>query len=310
MKLDYLEYLIALNKAGSVNKSAALLHTSPQNVSRVMRQLEEELGCTLFVRTPYGIELTAAGTEAIHMAQDVLSRVDAFRQAYGTAAPADNLCGELTVVSTKIGSVSFMNDAVMQFSRAHPQVRIHYVEDDFMACLALLEQQPNSLGVLPVLADRTYSELPPGFNWQTISCDQICIIVSSTSPLGHYKSVTYKLLRASRFVIYARNRFEDGFWSKIIDRYIADARDLFIAGNGSLFYSKILDEGYIGMGCVKASAMSEMLRGSELRAQLSLIPIRSHATLYNQLVTSQKTPPSPLVQGFIDFLTNIRPAKG
>ena len=37
MKTEYFGYLIMLKQAGSINKSATMLHTSPQNVSRIMR---------------------------------------------------------------------------------------------------------------------------------------------------------------------------------------------------------------------------------------------------------------------------------
>ena len=82
VKIDYLTYLLALKQAGSVNKSALLLHTSPQNVSRVMKQMENEWQVTLFQRRAYGIEFTEAGMEALAMAKDVLTRVAAFRQKY------------------------------------------------------------------------------------------------------------------------------------------------------------------------------------------------------------------------------------
>ena len=78
VKLEYLLYLEALQRAGSVNKSAQLLHTSAQNVSRVLRQLETELGCALFVRTPYGVELTEAGLGAIGLAETIQGEITAF----------------------------------------------------------------------------------------------------------------------------------------------------------------------------------------------------------------------------------------
>lgn len=43
------------------------------------------------------------------------------------------------MAATKIESVRFMNEAVIRFSRLHPQVKIHYVEDDFGCMLGAFE---------------------------------------------------------------------------------------------------------------------------------------------------------------------------
>ena len=53
--IEYIEYLIMLKQTGSINKSAVLLHTSPQNVSRIMKQMEDELNVEPFKRFSYDI---------------------------------------------------------------------------------------------------------------------------------------------------------------------------------------------------------------------------------------------------------------
>ncbi len=306
MKLEYLLYLEALKRAGSVNKSALLLHTSAQNVSRVLRQLETELGCVLFTRTPYGIEMTEAGLEALLMAEDMMKRVAAFKERFAQA-PADEVySGEMMVVVTKIESVRFMNDAVMRFSRRHPQVKLSYVEDDFGACLTLLQKTPDSVGVLPILDDPkgrllggTYAD---DFTWRPLDRDQVCIIVGKQSKLYQYKTVTYNLLKGSRFVIYAKNDFEDGFWSRIIQQYIRQPAEIFVASNGYILYSKIINEGYIGLGCQKSSPHSDTLHNQAMREQVGFIPIRQQAMFHTCIALPVQSANSAVIQGFVAFL--------
>lgn len=306
MKLEYLLYLEALQRAGSVNKSAQLLHTSAQNVSRVLRQLETELGCVLFTRTPYGIEMTEAGLEALLMAEDIVKRVAAFKERFAQAPAEEAYAGEMMVVTTKIESVRFMNDAVMSFSRLHPQVKLSYVEDDFGACLALLRQTSDSVGVLPVLDDPkgrllggTYAD---DFTWRPLDRDQVCIIVGKQSKLYQYKTVTYHLLKGSRFVIYAKNDFEDGFWSQIIQQYIRQPAEIFVASNGYILYSKIINEGYIGLGCQKSSPHSDTLHNQAMREQVGFIPIRQQAMFHNCIVLPGQSADSAVIRGFVAFL--------
>lgn len=306
MKLEYLLYLEALQRAGSVNKSAQLLHTSAQNVSRVLRQLETELGCALFVRTPYGVELTEAGLGAIGLAETIQGEITAFKRRFSQTSDAEVYAGELTVAATKIESVRFMNEAVIRFSRLHPQVKIHYVEDDFGACLELLSRLDSSVGVLPILDDPESRLVPEEygevFSFRPLEQDQVCLIVSRQSKLYQYKSVTYKLLRGGRFVIYAKNDFADGFWSRIIQQYITAPAEIAVASNGYILYSKIIDEGYMGLGTRWASPDSDTLHDQSMREQVGFIPIRQKAAFHNSLVIPRQSAASPLVQAFADFL--------
>ena len=306
MKLEYLQYLEALQRAGSVNKSAQLLHTSAQNVSRVMRQMEAELGCALFVRTPYGIEMTEAGLAAIQLAEDILGRIEAYKARYGQTQTAADYVGELTVVATKIESVRFMNEAVTRFSRQHPQVKLHYVEDDFAACLELLRRVPVSIGVLPILDDPQSQLIPQAYarelSWRPLDQDQVCIIVGKQSKLYRYKTVTYNLLKGGRFVIYAKNDFADGFWSRIIQQYIKTPAEIAVAGTGYILYSKIIDEGYIGLGCRRSSPYSDTLHNSLIREQVGFVPIRQDAVFHNSLVIPCQSADHALVKAFAAFL--------
>lgn len=303
VKIDYLTYLLALKQAGSVNKSALLLHTSPQNVSRVMKQMENEWQVTLFQRRAYGIEFTEAGMEALAMAKDVLTRVAVFRQKY---APKETMApqGRLTVVATKNASVLLVNDLVMKFSRTYPTIKLDFVEDDFLNCLAVLKER-QAVGILPLLSKTPTAIVPQPFLqeyvWQKITTDQVCIIVNQRSPLAQYERVTYNRLRGSRFVIYAHNSLKDGFWSKILHQFIKEIETLFIASNGYVFYDKIVEEGYVGLGCKIASPRSDTLQNEKIRQQIAMIPIKNNGVIDNCLVYN-KAESSPTVSCFCNFL--------
>ena len=45
----------------SIKKAAPRLHTSHQNISKILHQMEDELGAELFIRSAKGLELTKAG---------------------------------------------------------------------------------------------------------------------------------------------------------------------------------------------------------------------------------------------------------
>ena len=55
MQIKSLEYLLALERHGTINKAASASYISQQGMSRVMNSMERELGVTLFARSHNGI---------------------------------------------------------------------------------------------------------------------------------------------------------------------------------------------------------------------------------------------------------------
>lgn len=50
MELRVINYYLTVAREGSITKAAEVLHVSQPNLSRQLKQLEEELGVTLFIR--------------------------------------------------------------------------------------------------------------------------------------------------------------------------------------------------------------------------------------------------------------------
>jgi LysR family hca operon transcriptional activator len=87
VELRHLRYFIAVAEAGSLTVAAEKrLHTAQPSLSRQIRDLELELGVTLLIRRPRGIELTPAGKVFLDHARMVFLQVDAAGEAARRAA--------------------------------------------------------------------------------------------------------------------------------------------------------------------------------------------------------------------------------
>jgi LysR family hca operon transcriptional activator len=77
MELRHLRYFVAVAEAGSLKVAAnQRLHTTQPSLSRQIRDMEEEIGAKLLIRTSRGINLTAAGRVFLDHAKVVLSQVE------------------------------------------------------------------------------------------------------------------------------------------------------------------------------------------------------------------------------------------
>src|ERR1700752_566659 len=87
MELRHLRYFVAVAEEGSLTVAAARrLHTAQPSLSRQMRDLEDEVGAQLMVRSAGGIRLTAAGRVFLDHARLALAQVEAAREAARRAA--------------------------------------------------------------------------------------------------------------------------------------------------------------------------------------------------------------------------------
>ena len=75
MELRQLRYLVAVIDAQSITRACDALHVVPSAVSHQLRLLEQELGSTLLVRGPLGMQPTATGWLLYGQAQAILRQV-------------------------------------------------------------------------------------------------------------------------------------------------------------------------------------------------------------------------------------------
>ncbi|HEY4144312.1 LysR substrate-binding domain-containing protein [Pinirhizobacter sp.] len=87
MELRHLRYFIAVAETGSLTVAAERrLHTSQPSLSRQIKDLEDQVGADLLIRSARGITLTEAGKVFFEHARMVLSQVDIAIEAARRAA--------------------------------------------------------------------------------------------------------------------------------------------------------------------------------------------------------------------------------
>ena len=83
MTLQQLHYILTIAKTGSLSKSAEELYISQPSLTGAVRELETELGVTLFYRSGKGMTLTNDGIEFITYAREIYYRYEQLIERYG-----------------------------------------------------------------------------------------------------------------------------------------------------------------------------------------------------------------------------------
>lgn len=105
MNLLHMKYVVSTADAGSINKAAEELHVAQPNLSRVIREMEADLGIRFFVRSSKGMTLTADGEQFVSRARKILENVDELETMYKEEKPGKQLFS-ISVPREPIGVVA------------------------------------------------------------------------------------------------------------------------------------------------------------------------------------------------------------
>ena len=87
MTLQQLRYVTAIAETGTLSEAARRFYIAQPSLTASLRELEEELGLTIFRRTNRGAVLTPEGEEFLGYARQVLAQMDLMEEKYLGAAP-------------------------------------------------------------------------------------------------------------------------------------------------------------------------------------------------------------------------------
>ena len=93
MNITELRYLVAIRKWGSVSAAAKQLYAAQPNVSKALKNLEEEYGIRIFERSSTGMIPTEQGRHFIRQAERVLDEVDRLDLDAAVGRAAVRSCG-------------------------------------------------------------------------------------------------------------------------------------------------------------------------------------------------------------------------
>ena len=205
MTLQQIHYVIAISEQGSLNKASEVLYISQPSLTEAVRELEKELGITIFYRSGKGVTLTGDGVEFISYARELYRQYEVISERYGE----NNTLKKKFAVSTQHYSFAVKSfvELVKQLSTdeyefAIREVRTQKVIDD-------VSELKSEIGVL-YLSDFNSSILTKLFRTnklefhELITCDAY-VYLWKGHPLAQNKSI-----RFDELIEYPSLSFEQG----------------------------------------------------------------------------------------------------
>jgi len=132
-KIERIQAFTEVAARESFNGAAKALNTSPPGVTRLVAELERELGVQLLVRTTRKVALTSAGRLYLDKALVVLKDLRAADEL--VRAEQHQLAGSLRVSAPLSFGLRYLATAISRFRILHDKINIALTLDDSMADL-------------------------------------------------------------------------------------------------------------------------------------------------------------------------------
>lgn len=111
MNFQQLEYAVAVSRYSSMNKAAQALFVTQPTLSSAIKELEAEIGFSIFVRSKAGISITPEGRKFLRSAQIILEQMAQMRMLYASR----NLEDTCPILRISTGRYSFISRALSNF---------------------------------------------------------------------------------------------------------------------------------------------------------------------------------------------------
>ncbi|GAA5111734.1 HTH-type transcriptional activator IlvY [Alloalcanivorax gelatiniphagus] len=171
-----LRLFLALAETLHFGRAGDRCHMSPSAVSRTIRQLEDELGVTLFLRDNRSVSLTREGRRFQQYAREALAQWDSLRHSMQESGRV--LQGELSLYCSVTASYSFLYDILSRFRVDYPgiEIKLHTGDPAQAMDRVLTGREDIAIGARPDGA------LPRGLAFRPILRSPLLFIAPSDQP--------------------------------------------------------------------------------------------------------------------------------
>jgi DNA-binding transcriptional LysR family regulator len=197
MDFRHLRAFIAVAEESSVTKAAERLHISQPPLSRHIKQLEIELGITLFVRHRHGVTLTDAGQRLLEKARILASAASEFYEGAAQTSRDDSTRVRLGI---GWGLWDTVNRIRVAGARQFENVTIEATD---VTCAERYNAQLQD-GSLDVVFGRPYFDLET-LEAAVLFQDRLLVVMSEDNPLASRKALRIRDLAGEPLLMYDRH---------------------------------------------------------------------------------------------------------
>ncbi len=233
----HMKYAVEVARLGSLNKAAETLLIAQPNISRSIKELEADLGISIFNRSAKGMVLTPEGEEFINYAQSILKQIDEVEMHYKHGVPKKQK------FSISVPRACYISDAFAEFSKciSDDPAEIFYKETNSQRTINNVLNNDYKLGIIRYAEnyDKFFKTMleEKGLVYEMIAEFTYLLIMSQDNPLAAKEEITFDDLKPYIEIAHADPYVPSMPLSKVVKEELPDNIDrrIFIFERASQF---------------------------------------------------------------------------
>lgn len=237
MNILHMKYAVEVARVGSLNKAAETLLIAAPNVGRSIKELEADIGISIFERTTKGMELTPEGEEFINYAKGILNQIDEVENFYKKGS------AKKQKFSISVPRACYISEAFSQFSKSLSKeaAEIFYKETNSQRTIRNMLEHDYKLGIIRYAEnyDKYFKAMleEKCFCYEMVTEFTYSLIMSADNPLSQKETITFDDLADYIEIAHADPYVPSMPLSKVVKEELPDniERRIFIFERASQF---------------------------------------------------------------------------
>lgn len=305
MRLEQLEYVVQVANSHSMSDAASNLHTSQQNISKAIKQLEEELSLKIFTRSTHGAFLTEEGEAVYHTALDVLQDIERLLKTRTTPVLDYLVKGNLRIISTSC-QITQLTEVFWQIQQKYPNVNVFLDTKEYLDCSTIIDYfTQNKFDVICLNLSRdslqNYLPLKKFCDIYLLREESLRVFMSRDSPLIDQKTLSLKTLSQLPLIGFISEVHEVPFIKRLMTEHGLPANIVF-----SCTTSQTAIE-YLSNGHAYLLGTSYVMKSSKTfhNKYIRSMPLKEKIIIYHLMIIPKAQAASPLLRIFLDLFRSL-----
>jgi len=197
LELRHLRYFVAVAEELNFSRAAQRLHMAQPPLSAAVRQLEQELGTELLLRTTREVKLTEAGTTFLEGARRTLAELDRARSETQRAAAGE--IGQLRVGFSWSARFEILPAIGRSFRLSHPDVSL--LTEEMWNARMLSALRSGAIDVALSLCPEIASE----YSYLPVRREPVVALLAHSHPLSGLETIELRALAEEEFLLFPRD---------------------------------------------------------------------------------------------------------
>ncbi|WP_127529917.1 LysR family transcriptional regulator [Paenibacillus kobensis] len=297
MTLQQLRYILAIVSCGSISEAAKQLFISQPSLSSAVKEIEQEIGVDIFVRSSKGIVLSNEGAEFLSYARQVVEQAELLEQRYMNKKPSKKLCAISTqhyafAVQAFVRLLKDLNEE--EYECTLRETRTHEIIEDvrnMRSEIGILYLNDFNRKVIEKMLKESELEFHPLFTAEPH------VFVSSTHPLAAKEMLEIEDLDEFPCLSFEQGEYNSFYFSEEILSTRSYKKKIMVSDRATLFNLLVGLNGYtISSGVINAD-----LNGGHIQS----VRLRTEANMQIGYITHRKARLSLLAAEYVRNLKDV-----